>query len=149
MARMLIYTYISGRQTVVRESLMGTQNLPKMRNWEFLVCQYVWCIFRQWSSIHLYHSYVLFIVRSGYFTLRGDGKMERAKGEQDALCDIASPPSCVFVTINEARRYLATSIQMNQLTFFWTRICFVKCHVTIELHGDLKAHLSESFCKRV
>jgi hypothetical protein len=52
----------------------------------------------------------------GYVTERGEGKIER--GEQDALCAITSPPlpylgwlaTCVFVTVNGARRYLATSI---------------------------------------
>jgi hypothetical protein len=55
-----------------------------------------------------------------YVTVRGEGKMERARGEQDSLCAIASSPSpylgwlattCVFVAVNEARRCLATSIR--------------------------------------
>jgi hypothetical protein len=57
-----------------------------------------------------------------YATVRGEGMMERARGEQDALYAIASPlspyhgwlagwPSLrVFVTVSEALRYLATSI---------------------------------------
>jgi hypothetical protein len=32
----------------------------------------------------------------GYVTERGEGKIERARGEQDALCAIASPPSPYF-----------------------------------------------------
>jgi hypothetical protein len=60
----------------------------------------------------------------GYVTVKGEGKMERAREEQDALCAVASPPSlppslylgwlqsprCVFIMVSEARRYLATSI---------------------------------------
>jgi hypothetical protein len=55
-----------------------------------------------------------------YVTIRGKGKMERARGEEDASCAIASPPSpylgrlaanvCI-VKVNEARRYLATSTE--------------------------------------
>jgi hypothetical protein len=56
----------------------------------------------------------------GYVAVRGEGKIDgAARGEQDALCDIVSPPSPylsrlattrIFVTVNETRRYLATSI---------------------------------------
>jgi hypothetical protein len=54
-----------------------------------------------------------------YITVRGEGKMESARGEQDVLCAVASPPShtsagwtpvSVFVTVNDVRRYLMASI---------------------------------------
>jgi hypothetical protein len=52
----------------------------------------------------------------GYVTGRGEGSMDRARGKQDVLCAIASPPTPYIgwlttrITVNEARRYLATSI---------------------------------------
>jgi hypothetical protein len=56
--------------------------------------------------------------------------MERANGKQDTLCGITSHPSpvpqCVFVTVNEARRYLVTSIKnrfRNVNTDFMNLIC--------------------------
>jgi hypothetical protein len=58
--------------------------------------------------------------RLTYITVTGEGKMERARGEQDAIFAVASlllprtssawPLTCVFVTVNEAQRYLATSL---------------------------------------
>jgi hypothetical protein len=32
-------------------------------------------------------------VSLSFVTLRGEGKLERARGEQDTLCAVASPPS--------------------------------------------------------
>jgi hypothetical protein len=54
-----------------------------------------------------------------YVTVRGEGKLERTRSSKTphALSlplpprTLASwPPTCVFVTVNEARRYLTTSI---------------------------------------
>jgi hypothetical protein len=58
----------------------------------------------------------------GWIAVRGEWKMERARGKQDGSCAIASPPSsyhswpattCEFVTANDARRYLATSTNVH------------------------------------
>jgi hypothetical protein len=56
-----------------------------------------------------------------YITVRGEGKMEGARREQGAVFVIPFPlhisagwsPTCVLVTVNEAQRYLATSIQYS------------------------------------
>jgi hypothetical protein len=61
-----------------------------------------------------------------YDTVRGERKMERTRGEQDAFAQSLSfphrtsavwPPTCVFVTVNEARRYLATSTQLAEVWY--------------------------------
>jgi hypothetical protein len=53
-----------------------------------------------------------------YVILRGEGKMEDARGSKTPYAlsfplpprtSAGWPPTCVFVTVNEARRYLATS----------------------------------------
>jgi hypothetical protein len=53
-----------------------------------------------------------------YIIVRGVGMMDRARGEQDFFAlslplpprtSFGWPQTCVFVTVNEARRYLATS----------------------------------------
>jgi hypothetical protein len=54
-----------------------------------------------------------------YVTVGGEGKMERARGSNTPYAlsfplplrtSAGWPTMCVFVTVNEARRYLATSI---------------------------------------
>jgi hypothetical protein len=52
----------------------------------------------------------------GYVTVRGEGMIERARGELNAFCAVASHSSPYFgwlastCTVNKARRYLAQSI---------------------------------------
>jgi hypothetical protein len=54
-----------------------------------------------------------------YVTVRGEGKMERSRGSKTSYAlslpllprtSAGWPTMCVFVTVSEARRYLATSI---------------------------------------
>jgi hypothetical protein len=58
-------------------------------------------------------------VSLSYVTVRGEGKMERARGSKTPYMlllllpphiSVGWPPMCVFVTVNVAQRYLATSI---------------------------------------
>jgi hypothetical protein len=59
------------------------------------------------------------IVSLGFVTVRGEGKMERAGGSKTpyalslplAPTSAGWPQNCVFVAVNEARRYLATRIR--------------------------------------
>jgi hypothetical protein len=57
-----------------------------------------------------------------YVKVRGKGKMDSSSGEQDAFAlSLPLPPrtsagwpaTCVFVTVNEARRYLAAGLFWN------------------------------------
>jgi hypothetical protein len=57
-------------------------------------------------------------------TVKAEEKTERARGEQDILCAIVSLPSpyhgwlaktCVFVLVNDTRRYLGTSTAAHEI----------------------------------
>lgn len=73
--------------------------------------------------------------------------MEREKGEEDAVCVIASPPSpyssCLdvtrlLVTVNDARRYLATSRDPKEgssSVFFPEKPTYSACFLQITMHS--------------
>jgi hypothetical protein len=87
-------------------------------------------------TLRLLHEYIGRKISAILFdvAVRGERSVERARREQDASCAIASlpsphlgwpPPVCVFVTVNEVRRYLAGTIRTRARAWmdFWTSPC--------------------------